>query len=117
MYVSDEIVHNFLIECLRYLFALFEFTHFFVDWALPRLMTTSPLCPFGEPCSTRTHNDLFSAFICIHKLYYDGIRASNLEARSLISNHGLESRLWSECYQFFNRIKNSVIFAVTIVIN
>ena len=41
----------------------------------------------------------------------------NLELRSLISNHDLESRISSECYHFFSRIKISTIFAVTTVIH
>ena len=71
----------------------------------PRLMTMSPLYPFGEPCSTGNHNKtvkkltLFSAII-----------------KMLRWNHGFESRIPSECYQFFHGIVISITFAVTIVI-
>ena len=63
----------------------------------PRLMTMSPLYPCGKPCSRGTHHEtvknlaLFSSII-------NGIRK---ESRLRISIP------W-ECFQFFNRIENSI---------
>ena len=55
--------------------------------------------------------------VALIKSNYDGITASDLQSRSLISNHGPESRISPECDLFFERIENSIIFAVTKVLN
>ena len=41
----------------------------------------------------------------------------HLSVELCCSHHGLESRISSEYHQLFNRIKKSIIFAVTIVIH
>ena len=68
-------------------------------WATHRLMTMSPLYHCGKPCSRGTHNETvkYLALFC-----------------SIINGITKESRLrisipW-ECFQFFNRIDNSITF-------
>ena len=106
------------IHFLNYSSLLFGYFSPPLDYRL--IIMVSPLNPCGKSCSTGTRNEtvkklsLFSAF---DRSNYDEITASNLESRSLISNHGLNSRISSKCYQFFNRIENSITFAVTIVMH
>ena len=54
-----------------------------VKVTLLRLTTMSPLYPFGEPCSTGTHNETVKklTIFCLYQGYYVGITASSLESR------------------------------------
>ena len=66
---------------------------------LARRMTMSPLYPCGKPCSRGTHNET----------------VKNLALFSSIIN-GIMKESWLrisvpwECFQFFNRIENSITF-------
>ena len=66
-------------------------------------MTTSPLYPCGKPGLIVVHDEAVKTdpIFCIHHGYYDRITALDLESRG-------------NC--IFNRIENSIAFAVAIVI-
>ena len=64
-----------------------------------RLMTMSPLYPCGKPCSRGTHNETVKNLA----LFSSIINGIMMESRLRISVP------W-ECFQFFNRIENSITF-------
>ena len=64
-----------------------------------RLMTTSPLYPCGKPCSRGTHHETVKNLA----LFSSIINGITKESRLRISIP------W-ECFQFFNRIENSITF-------
>ena len=63
----------------------------------PRLMTMSPLYPWGKPCSRGTHDETEKNLAIFSSI----INAIMMESRPRISIP------W-ECFQFFNRIETSI---------
>ena len=64
-----------------------------------RLMTMSPLYPCGKPCSRGNHKETVKNLA----LFSSVINGIMMESRLRISTP------W-ECFQFFNRIENSITF-------
>ena len=95
-------------------------------------MTMSPMYHCGKPCSTETHNatklKTTDPTFCIYQSNYDGLTASNLESRSLISNHSFESgitvpdlesqlRIWNLVRMLSIFLESHIKFAFTIEIH
>ena len=64
-----------------------------------RLMTMNPLYPCGKPCSRGTHNETVKNLVLFSSITNGIVKESRLRI----------SIPW-ECFQFFNRIENSISF-------
>ena len=64
-----------------------------------RLMTMSPLYPCGKPCSRGTHNEIVKNLALVSSI----INGIMMESR-------LRMSVLRKCFQFFNRIENSITF-------
>ena len=91
--------------CQKQRFVLFFFFNFFyVDYLhhlacyATRLMTMSLLYPCGKPCSRGTHDETMKTLA----LFFSIINGIMIESQLRISIP------W-ECFQFFNRIEDSII--------
>ena len=61
-----------------------------------RFVTTSPLHPCGEPCSTEIHNETVKKadpILCNHQWNYDGIMASNIESCGNVISSLIKSKI------------------------
>ena len=99
VYSADE-KYAFLLEmssCFFYVKSFYESAD--LSRYTRRLMTMSPLYPCGKPCSRGTHNETVKYWAQFSSI----VNGIMMESRLRISV------LW-KCFQFFNRIENSITF-------